>query len=60
MRPILNKWQIEFYIGKLFEVRKGYVFRLGILNIHTIPDEGCCLSKSDYKGFLIEKRIVFK
>lgn len=55
MKPILNKWQWHFYFGKDYSrLDRGWKeVNLGILKIHTMPEEGERLWKKHYKGFLL-------
>ena len=55
MKKELNKWQIIFHLKNCMEyLERKEVFRFGIFNIHTFPQEGESLSKECYKGFIIQ------
>lgn len=57
MRKELNKWQFVFYLGRIWEMPPSWrVFRIGLINIHTFPEEGEALGKEHYRGFIFEKR----
>lgn len=56
MKNILNKWQLVWFFGRDYRtLERGWkVVRLGIINIHTKPEEGVILTKRYYKGFVIQ------
>jgi hypothetical protein len=55
MKPTLNKWQFWF---KPFEKNRmrmdppgWYAFDLGLINLHSLPENGARITKKHYKGF---------
>ncbi len=57
MKPKLNKWQIWF---KPFQVRTmridppgWHLFNAGIVKLHSLPENGCAVTKDHYYGFRI-------
>ena len=55
----LNKWQIILYLKNSLEcVLRKKIFRFGIFNIHTFPENDEKFNKKHYKGFIIEWKFL--
>lgn len=54
----LNKWTFRFGLTPIvfpWTPRQSIVFYFGIFKLTSFPDEGCEVSKENYKGFWIKK-----
>lgn len=61
LKQILNKWQFLFLITKDYsKIEAGWrVFKLGLVNLKSIPDNSFQLRKENYRGFIIQFRFWF-
>lgn len=55
----LNKWQLICDFREDYNTReRGWrIVRIGLIKIHTTPDQGCFLPKDNYHGFMIAFRL---
>lgn len=52
----INRWQVHGFFGRCPYTMERFAKRVefGILNIHTMPEQGEALWKAHYKGFIIK------
>lgn len=59
MKPIVNKWQCGFYLGRDYVRASGLVLRMYCVKIKELSKDGESLSPYQYKGFIFKIRTPY-
>jgi len=54
---VLGKWHFKLGFIPIFWKQNGYLLHFGIFKITKLPQEGCGITKDNYKGFWVRKEI---